>query len=330
MTKVVVSLYEGRLQVKPDKALRNNLQFEIHIGLRISNCEFHMMEVVVHLCGRRLQVKPDKALRNNVQFEIHIEFRIADFELRISHDGGCSASVREKASGQTPQGVEKQFAIRNPQFEIRNSYRSQPMSERKIIVYIATSADGYIARVDGSVDWLNRPRTSGDYGMSAFFKSIDTILWGRKTYDMSLGFGKKSSSGGYGAKIKSYVFTSNPPASPNAQVEFVNEPIKKFATHLRELPGKDIWMMGGAGIIASFLDAGELDEFIIHVIPTFIGEGIPLIEPRHRDVSLKLLSTHAYPDGVLRIHYRVERKSESKAKSGRKRPSKHVTEVNGS
>jgi dihydrofolate reductase len=200
------------------------------------------------------------------------------------------------------------------------------MSERKIIVYIATSADGYIARPNGGVDWLNRPRTAGDYEMSAFWKSIDTILWGRKTYDMSLGFGKK---GGGGSKIKNYVFTHNPP-SPASKVEFVNEPIRDFATRLRELPGKDIWMMGGAGIIASFLDAGELDEFIIHVIPTFIGEGIPLIEPRHRDVSLQLLSTHAYPDGVLRIHYAVGRKSESKAKSGRKRPSQQAIEVDGS
>lgn len=100
--------------------------------------------------------------------------------------------------------------------------------ERNIIVYIATSADGYIARRDGSVEWLNRPRTAGDYGMGAFFRSIDTILWGRKTYDQ-------------------------------------------------------------------------------HVIPTFIGEGVPLIAPRHRDVPLALLSTHSYPDGVVRLPYAVRR-----------------------
>ncbi|HVI71594.1 MAG TPA: hypothetical protein VM656_08930, partial [Pyrinomonadaceae bacterium] len=57
---------------------------------------------------------------------------------------------------------------------------------RKIIVHIATSADGFIARKDGSFDWLNRPRTAGDYGMGAFYKTIDTVLWGRKTYDMAL------------------------------------------------------------------------------------------------------------------------------------------------
>jgi dihydrofolate reductase len=179
------------------------------------------------------------------------------------------------------------------------------MSDRKIIVYIATSADGYIARLDGSADWLNRPRTAGDYGMSDFFKTIDTVLWGRKTWDMTLGSSKKGGAG-YGSKIKNYVFTHNPPAKSKSKIEFVNEPIKDFATRLRATPGKDIWMMGGGGVIASFLDAGELDEFIIHVIPVFIGEGIPLVARQKRNVPLVLLSTHAYEDGVVRMHYEVK------------------------
>src|SRR6476661_881004 len=170
------------------------------------------------------------------------------------------------------------------------------MDGRKIIVYIATSADGYIARADGSVDWLDRPRTAGDYGMKDFFKSIDTILFGRKTYDQSLKFDKKSVERNL-AKTKNYVFTHKPPKS-KLNVIFVNEPIKEFASRLRATPGKNIWMMGGGGIIASFLDAAELDEFIIHVIPTFIGEGIPLVAPKKRNVHLSLLSTHAYEDGV--------------------------------
>ena len=179
------------------------------------------------------------------------------------------------------------------------------MSNRKIIVYIATSADGYIARTDGSVDWLERPRTAGDYGMKEFFKSIDTILFGRKTFDQSLKFDRKSVDRNL-AKTRNYVFTHKPPRS-KLNVTFVNEPIKDFTSRLRAMPGKDIWMMGGGSIIGSFLDAGELDEFIIHVIPTFIGEGIPLIAPRHRSVELSLLSTHAYKDGVVRLHYRVEK-----------------------
>lgn len=174
--------------------------------------------------------------------------------------------------------------------------------QRKIIVYIATSADGYIARSDGSVDWLNRPRPRGNYGMGAFFASIDTILWGRKTYDQALGMG---GVGGFGLKVKNYVFTHRPPKSAAAGVEFVHEPIGPFAKRLREQRGKDIWMMGGGGLIASFLDEGQIDEFSIHVIPVFIGEGIPLIAPGRRTVPLKLLSTRRFADGVVHLNYSV-------------------------
>lgn len=185
---------------------------------------------------------------------------------------------------------------------------------RKIIVYIATSADGFIARKDGAVDWLDRPRTAGDYGMGRFWRSIDTILWGRKTYDMVLRFQKegKDSPDNYGG-IKNYAFSRRPPKKVAPGFEFVKEPIKKFAKRLRSQKGKNIFMMGGAGIIASFLDAAAIDEFIIHVIPTFIGEGIPLIAPRHRTVPLKLISVKKFPDGVVRLHYAVVRTSVKKA-----------------
>ncbi len=180
------------------------------------------------------------------------------------------------------------------------------MPNRKIIVYIATSADGFIARKDGAVDWLDRPRTAGDYGMGKFWRSIDTILWGRKTYEMVLRFQKegKDSPDNYGG-IKNYAFSRRPPKKVADGFEFVKEPIKKFAKRLRSQKGKNIFMMGGAGIIASFLDAGAIDEFIIHVIPTFIGEGIPLVAPAHRTVPLKLLSVKKFSDGVVRLHYAV-------------------------
>src|SRR5436305_60444 len=92
---------------------------------------------------------------------------------------------------------------------------------RRIIVHIATSADGYIARSAGSVDWLDRPSQAGDYGMAAFFRSVDTILWGRRTYDESLARGGPDP---FGMKMKNYVFTHHPPADPTPGVEFVNEP----------------------------------------------------------------------------------------------------------
>ena len=176
--------------------------------------------------------------------------------------------------------------------------------KRKIITYIATSADGYIARPDGNVDWLNRPRPKGNYGIGAFFRSIDTIIWGRKTLDFAQGMGGVDP---FGMKVKNYAFSHRPPVEPIPRVEFVTEPIPAFAKRLRAQPGKDIWMMGGGGIIASFLDAGEIDEFSIHVIPIFIGEGIPLIAPRHRSVKLELLETERFPDGVVHLNYRVSR-----------------------
>jgi dihydrofolate reductase len=181
--------------------------------------------------------------------------------------------------------------------------------KRKIIVYIATSADGFIARADGSVDWLDGPSPKGNYGMDAFYQSIDTVLWGRKTCDMALDFQKKGVPGSaFDTSVKNYVFTRSLPQSPApAGVEFVSEPIKAFATHLRKQKGKDIWMMGGAGIIASFLDEGEIDEFMIHVIPKFIGEGIPLIAPGRRTVPLELISCKKFPDGVVKVHYTVRK-----------------------
>lgn len=181
------------------------------------------------------------------------------------------------------------------------------MSARKIIVEMAVSADGFIARPDGSVDWLDRPSPEGHYGMVEFYKTIDTILWGRKTYDTALDFQKKGVPGSaFDTKLRNYVFTRGPlPSEPPAGVQFVTEPVKEFAKRLREQAGKDIWMMGGAGIIASFLDDGEIDEFVLTVIPTLIGEGIPMVAPARRNVFLKLISSTKFPDGVIKLHYEV-------------------------
>ena len=179
------------------------------------------------------------------------------------------------------------------------------MTRPKIIVHIATSADGYIARTNGNLDWLTkRPAPKGFYGLPAFSRSVDAKILGRKTFDLSVEMGAS-----FSAEDVHYVFSRRPhPASPPAGVRFVNEPISAFAERLRMKAGKNIWMMGGSEIIGSFLDQGAIDEFIITVVPTFIGEGIPLIAPRHRQVSLRLLSSKRFPDGVVQLHYRVEKR----------------------
>ncbi len=184
---------------------------------------------------------------------------------------------------------------------------------RKIIVYIATSAEGFIARPDGDIAWLNRLRPKGNYGMAEFYRSIDTVLMGRKTYDVALKLGQTS----YPGKLN-YIFSRTPRRSEIPNVKFVSEDVAGFAKYLRSTRGKNIWLVGGAELTAAFLDAQQVDEFIIHVIPLLIGEGIPLLAPRHRAIPLRLLSSRSYPDGVVRLHYRVQPPSPPREK-GRKR-----------
>src|SRR6476661_7796827 len=111
------------------------------------------------------------------------------------------------------------------------------VKRRRVIVNIGTSADGFIARADGDLEWLtSRPAPKGFYGMNAFMRSIDTKLLGRKTYEMSLRLG-----GGFDSKSRSIVFSRRaPPADAPSGVEFVNEAIGPFVDRLRAQPGKDI------------------------------------------------------------------------------------------
>ena len=177
---------------------------------------------------------------------------------------------------------------------------------RNVIVHIGTSADGYIARSDGDLEWLtSRPAPEGFYGMDTFMRSIDTKLLGRKTYEMSLRMGAK-----FDSKCRTIVFSRHPrPADAPSRVEFVNGAIGPFLSRLREHPGKDIWLMGGGELIASFLDERAIDEFVISVAPVFIGDGIPLIARRHRHVPLDLHSIERFEDGLVQLHYRVQKHS---------------------
>ena len=179
------------------------------------------------------------------------------------------------------------------------------MTKRRVIVHIATSADGYIARPDGDLEWLtSRPKPEGFYGMNAFTKSIDTKVLGRKTYEWSRRLGAK-----FDSKTRHIVFSRHPPpADAPSAAEFVSEAVGPFVSRLREQPGKDIWLMGGGEIIASFLDEQAIDEFVVSVVPVFIGEGIPLIARRHRHVPLELQAVERFEDGVVQMQYRVQNK----------------------
>ncbi len=179
------------------------------------------------------------------------------------------------------------------------------MSQRKIIVNLATSADGYLARLDGSLDWLTeRPVPKGFYGMPEFTQSTDAKILGRKTFEHSLELGAS-----FRADDVHYVFSrKTAPASVPPGVQFVAEPIGAFVKRMRSQPGKNIWLMGGGGLIGAFLDEGAIDEFIITVVPVFIGEGIPLLVPKHRQIALRLLGVQPFPDGVVQVHYQVPKR----------------------
>jgi dihydrofolate reductase len=172
--------------------------------------------------------------------------------------------------------------------------------QRRVIVHIAASADGYIARPDGDLAWLtSRPAPADFYGMNAFMKTIDTKVMGRKTYEDSLRLGAT-----FHAKERTVVFSRQPaPRTLTPGVEFVGEPVAAFVARLRAQPGKDIWLMGGSEVIASFLDADAVDEFVVSVVPVFIGDGIPLLERRHRHLPLRLEETRTFDDGIVQLRY---------------------------
>lgn len=175
---------------------------------------------------------------------------------------------------------------------------------RKVIVHIAASADGYIAGENEDLDWLtSRPAPKGFYGIEAFMKTVDTMILGRRTYDAGLRMGGK-----FDPTQRTIVFSRQaPPAEIPAGVEFTSEPVAPFVRRLVERPGKHIWLMGGGELIAAFLDAQAIDEFVISVIPVFIGDGIPLIARRPRRVPLEVESVEKFEDGLVQLRYRVVR-----------------------
>ncbi len=174
---------------------------------------------------------------------------------------------------------------------------------RKIIAELAMSVDGFIARPNGDVDWLDRPMPKGNYGMDEFFKSVDMVVMGRATYDI----GKKL--GGPLFMFPTTVILSRSlsrDAVPGAVIEKGTP--RKLAERWRKQSGKNIWLMGGGDVFGQFLDAGLLDELRIAVIPVLIGEGIPLLGPKRRTHELKLMSSEKFSDGVVRLHYSASKR----------------------
>ncbi|GGG07134.1 dihydrofolate reductase family protein [Pontibacter amylolyticus] len=174
---------------------------------------------------------------------------------------------------------------------------------RKIILYIAASTDGYIARPDGNIDWLHDKKYNipdEDFGYSAFLQTIDTTLMGHNTYREILGFDMPFPY----PELKNYVFSRSKQEEAE-HVSFVRDGAVDFIEKLKEQPGKDIWLIGGGMLNATVLNAGLLDEIILTYIPIVLGKGIPLFSAETEEHKLKLIPTEnkLYRNGFLQVRY---------------------------
>lgn len=172
-----------------------------------------------------------------------------------------------------------------------------------IKLFIASTLDGFIAREDGSIDWLTGLPNSGqiDHGYNDFLADIDVIIMGRKTYDDVLGFGIPWPYPDH----KTYVVTANndfKTSTPATEVihEINDETIKK----LKLMSRKSIWLVGGGEVIAAFLNENALDEMTISVIPILLGKGIRLFQQLPEETKLELVSSQPFETGVVNLVYR--------------------------
>jgi dihydrofolate reductase len=172
---------------------------------------------------------------------------------------------------------------------------------RKVTFGGANSLDNFIARKDHAFDWIMWSKEAADY-MNRYWKTIDTILWGRKTYEV---VAKGGGLTGYG-KIKNYLFSRKLKKSSDPNVVLVSEDAGKFVRKLKKQKGKDICVMGGGILGQSLLEAGVIDEVGFCIHPVMLGSGIPLFHPMKHQINLKLLECSPYKNGCVLVRYKVK------------------------
>jgi len=173
---------------------------------------------------------------------------------------------------------------------------------RNVVLSLGISLDGYIARLDGAVDFLFMPR---DYSMANFFASVDTAIMGRKTLDAGL---KMSGGSLPHSNMPMYVFSKSKPPGERDGVIFVNESPATFLRKLRKRPGKDIWLMGGGELARAFLKADLVDRLYLGVVPVLLGRGIPLFPSGFPQRDFTLLENKSYSKGLIALKYERSRK----------------------
>jgi dihydrofolate reductase len=174
-------------------------------------------------------------------------------------------------------------------------------TDRKIILYIATSLDGYIAKPNDDLSFLSIVQQDGeDYGYADFVKSVDTVILGRKTYDWVM----TQVSEFPHADKNSFIITRTPKPSIG-KTSFYTGKLQDLIIKLKAEHGKNIFIDGGAEIVNELLKENLIDEFIISVIPILVGNGTKLFKDGRPEQKLELLSTKKFDKGLTQLHYKL-------------------------
>lgn len=194
---------------------------------------------------------------------------------------------------------------------------------RNVVYGAACSLDGFIARADGAVDWLLFTKDAQAI-MAASWQRMDTILMGRRTWEVAARAG--GGGGGGSGGIRTYVFSRTLPALPGKGAELVKEDAGEFVRRLKATPGKDICVMGGGDFARSLLAAGVVDEIGLNVHPVLLGSGVPLFVDCGRQIDLELAECRQLAGACVLMRYRVRTaaaapaRARARAKSRRAAP----------
>ncbi|SRR5690606_4209818 len=173
---------------------------------------------------------------------------------------------------------------------------------RKVVLGVAVSLDGFIEGPNGEYDWCF---TDQDYGMTDFMARIDTIFMGRKSYEVASAMAVPDDQKAW-AGVKTYVFSNTLKSAPEG-TELVSGDIIAVVEKIKQTPGKDIWLFGGASLTTSFMNAGLVDELNLAVHPILLGKGKPLFSGIIQRIKTKLTETKPYDTGLVSLTYEVLR-----------------------
>jgi dihydrofolate reductase len=173
------------------------------------------------------------------------------------------------------------------------------ITQRKVILYIAMSLDGYIATPDNGLEFLSLVEEKDqDYSYKDFVNTVDTVIVGRKSYDKVLSMGLE-----YPHTDKDLYIITRTARPTVGSTTFYSGDLKELVSDLKRKEGKDIYVDGGAEIANVMLSENLIDEFYISVIPILLGNGISLFNNSRPQVRLKLISTKSYNKGLVQLHY---------------------------